>query len=170
MIDREVEYQNPNNWSKTTAIAQFLSQAKKELNEKGVFVSADVFGLTPSVSDDMGIGQKWSELASEIDVISPMIYPSHYGSGVFGVEHPDLQPYRIVRQALSDSLDKNDQLLKEGKQPAAVRPWLQDFTAAWVKPHQPYGKEEVLSQIQAAKELGIEEYLLWNSSCTYTFR
>jgi hypothetical protein len=170
MIDREVEYQNPNNWSKTTAIAQFLSQAKKELNEKGVFVSADVFGLTPSVSDDMGIGQKWSELASEIDVISPMIYPSHYGSGVFGVEHPDLEPYRIVQQALVDSLNKNEQLLNEGKQPAAVRPWLQDFTAAWVKPHQPYGKEEVFAQIQAAQELGIDEYLLWNSSCTYTFR
>lgn len=169
-LDREVEYQNPHNWSKTKAISQFLSQARKELNGKGVFVSADVFGMTPSVSDDMGIGQKWNELASEIDVISPMIYPSHYGSGVFGVEHPDLQPYRIVRQALSDSLEQNDQLLKEGKQPAAVRPWLQDFTAVWVKPHQPYGSEEVLAQIQAAQELGIDEYLLWNSSCTYTFR
>jgi hypothetical protein len=170
-VDQEVDYSNSNGWSKSAAIAQFLKQAKYELNKKGVFVSADVFGLTASVSDDMGIGQTWSDLVSEVDVISPMIYPSHYGSGVYGIEHPDLQPYTIVQHALADGLIKNEQLAKMGRKSAAgIRPWLQDFTAAWVKPHLKYGNEEVQAQIQAAKELGIEEYLLWNPSCTYTFR
>lgn len=169
-VDQEVGYFNPNGWSKSTAIAQFLKQAKIELNKKGAYVSADVFGLTASVSDDMGIGQTWSELASEVDVISPMIYPSHYGRGVYGIEHPDLEPYAVVQQALSDGLDKNEQLARMGRQSAGIRPWLQDFTAAWVKPHMKYGNEEVQAQIQAAKELGIDEYLLWNPECTYTFR
>ncbi|TMV47089.1 GTP-binding protein [Paenibacillus mesophilus] len=169
-VDLEVEYSNPNDWSKSAAIAQFLKQAKLELNQKGVYVSADVFGLTASVSDDMGIGQVWSDLAAELDVISPMIYPSHYGNGVYGIEHPDLQPYAVVQQALSDGLHKNEQLAKTGIPSAGIRPWLQDFTAAWVKPHLKYGNEEVQAQIQAAKELGIDEYLLWNPGCTYTFR
>lgn len=169
-VDREVAFRNPNGWSKQEAIRRFLQQAKGELVPLGVWVSADVFGLTPSVSTDMGIGQTWEEIAQEVDVISPMIYPSHYRSGTFGIAHPDLEPYAIVQKAVSDSLGRNRRLLEANKQPAAVRPWFQDFTATWVKPHRTYGNAEVRAQIEAAKSLGVDEYLLWNAASTYTFR
>lgn len=169
-VDRETAFQNPNGWSKSTAVQQFLKQAKKELAVKGVYVSADVFGLTTSASGDMGIGQTWEHISPEIDVISPMIYPSHYGDGVLGIKTPDLQPYITVQKSLSDGLKKNEALIHAQKSAASIRPWLQDFTATWLKPHKTYGSEDVRAQIQAAKELGINEYLLWNSKCTYTFR
>jgi len=169
-VDREAVFQNPNGLSKSAAVQRFLKMAKQELAAKGVYVSADVFGLTTSVSGDMGIGQTWEDISSEIDIISPMVYPSHYGDGVFGIKNPDLQPYVTVQKALADGLKKNEALTEARKSAASIRPWLQDFTATWLKPHKTYGSEDVRAQVQAAKELGIDEYLLWNAKCTYTFR
>lgn len=51
---------------------------------------------------------------------------------------------------------------------AAVRPWLQDFTATWVKGHIPYGAEQLRAQIQAVYDAGYEEWILWNARNTYT--
>lgn len=51
---------------------------------------------------------------------------------------------------------------------ADVRPWLQDFTATWVKGHIRYGPEEIRAQIQAVYDAGYEEWILWNASNRYT--
>ena len=51
---------------------------------------------------------------------------------------------------------------------AAVRPWLQDFTATWVKGHISYGPEEIREQIQAVYDAGYEEWILWNAANRYT--
>src|SRR6185503_13594373 len=44
----------------------------------------DIFGLTTTAEDDMGIGQYWEDLVARADVVLPMVYPSHYGRGVYG--------------------------------------------------------------------------------------
>lgn len=163
-VDQEVHFQNMHNKSKAEIVRDFLRKAKTEITNANV--SADVFGLTTSISDDMGIGQDWKMISSEIDYVSPMIYPSHYSNGSLGVQYPDLEPYNIVKQALKDALEKNAQLPKA----AQIRPWLQDFTAQWVKPHQIYGTAQVREQVKAAKELGIDQFLLWNPTCTYSYR
>jgi hypothetical protein len=166
-VDAEVAFRNDNKLSKAELIEQFLRKAKEEL--PNVPISADVFGLTPSIEDDMGIGQEWNKLSPTIDVISPMVYPSHYRDGALGIDHPDLQPYATVRRAMQDALRKNARLGQEQKQPAQIRPWLQDFTATWVRNHQTYGTVQVKEQIKAAKELGVDQFLLWNPSCQYTY-
>lgn len=51
---------------------------------------------------------------------------------------------------------------------ATVRPWLQDFTATWVKGHISYGPEEIRAQIQAVYDAGYEEWILWNADNRYT--
>ena len=51
---------------------------------------------------------------------------------------------------------------------ATVRPWLQDFTATWVKGHISYGPEEIRAQIQALYDAGYEEWILWNAANRYT--
>ncbi|RAV17300.1 putative glycoside hydrolase [Paenibacillus contaminans] len=168
-VDREVQYQNPHGWSKAKAIEAFLSKVKEGLKGTDVFVSADVFGLTTSSSTDMGIGQEWSKIAKHVDVISPMIYPSHYGKGVYGIANPDQEPYLTVRQAVSDALAKNDEVFRlNGKSPA-IRPWFQAFTATWLPSHQRYGAAAIKEQILAAKELGLEQFMLWNPACKYAY-
>ena len=51
---------------------------------------------------------------------------------------------------------------------AQVRPWLQDFTATWVKGHISYGADEIRAQIQGVYDAGYEEWILWNASNRYT--
>jgi hypothetical protein len=167
-VDAEVAFRNTDGLSKAELIEHFLRKAKEALPH--VPVSADVFGLTPSIEDDMGIGQEWNKISPVIDVISPMVYPSHYRDGALGIGQPDLQPYSTVRRAMQDAVRKNTKLGQEQKQPAKIRPWLQDFTATWVKNHQTYGTAQVKEQVKAAEEQGVNQFLLWNPSCQYSYR
>ncbi|WP_230633013.1 putative glycoside hydrolase [Paenibacillus athensensis] len=168
-LDQEVKFDNPQQWSKSQAIEGFLKKAKDQVGSVA-YLSADVFGLTTSSNDDMGIGQEWLKMSKEIDFISPMLYPSHYASGVYGVKSPDLQPYAIIRKAVMDGKAKNDQLGQASVRAADIRPWLQDFTATWIKPHKKYGTADVREQIKAAREQGVDQFLLWNSTSTYTYQ
>ncbi|TVX94991.1 putative glycoside hydrolase [Cohnella terricola] len=166
-IDREVQYANPEGWTKEEAIRRFLHRANHRAHQNGIRVSADVFGMVGSSNDDMGIGQKWGKIAKEVDVISPMIYPSHYSKGMWGIRHPDLTPGPIVKHALQDAIKRNRRLNEQGVSTAKIRPWLQGFTAGWIDPHQKYGEAQIREQIVAARHAGLRSYMLWNSSSRY---
>lgn len=168
-VDEQVRFQNAMGGSKADTIRQFLTRAKERLPH--VTISADVFGLTTSSKDDMGIGQKWESIAPVVDVISPMIYPSHYSKGMYNIQNPDLKPYSVIAKALEDAKAGNAAIQTNGSgQPARIRPWLQDFTATWVKPHQTYSSKQVREQIQAGLDQGIDEFLLWNPSGRYSYQ
>ncbi|MDR6553704.1 putative glycoside hydrolase [Paenibacillus qinlingensis] len=168
-VDREVIFDNPQKLSKAQDIATFLHTAKGRIGDQA-YISADVFGLTTSMANDMGIGQDWGMISKEVHFISPMLYPSHYTSGIYGIKSPDLQPYAVIHQAVNDANWKNRQLARSNQQTAQIRPWYQDFTATWVKPHKKYGDIDVKEQIKAAREQGVEQFLLWNPSSTYSYR
>jgi len=151
--------------NRTQAIHSFLKKAYEELSAKEVYVSADIFGWATSSISDEGIGQHWEALATTVDYTCPMIYPSHYGSGIFGFAVPDAHPYWTVYESAKDGIERN----KNVNKPALIRPWIQDFTARWVKGYINYGPKEVKAQIQALEDLGIEEYILWSPGNNYTW-
>lgn len=143
---------------RTAAINGFLGYAKERLSELDVTISADVFGLTTTVTDDMLIGQDYAAIASVVDYISPMVYPSHYSPGNYGLANPDASPYETVHNTMLKALEKTPDL------PATRhRPWIQDFTLR----HR-YGKTEVEAQLRALADTGIHQFLLWNSTNRYT--
>jgi hypothetical protein len=166
-LNREVAFHNSKGWTKSEAIGRFLREARNRAHASGIRISADVFGMVGSIGDDMGIGQKWQTISPEIDFISPMLYPSHYNEGTWGIAHPDLMPGRIIQQALGDANGKNRKLRQSGRRASQIRPWLQGFTASWVHPHQKYGAAQIREQIRAANRAGFPSYLIWNSSCRY---
>ena len=141
---------------KEDVIRDFLLYAKRDLNALGVPLSADIFGLVLSVPDDNNIGQKLEKIAAAVDYISPMVYPSHYPKGTFGINEPDLHPYEVISHAMQDALKR-----LPGSQ-AKFRPWLQDFNLG----HH-YGPEQLALQIKALKENGIQDWLFWNPSNHY---
>lgn len=154
--------------SKEDIILEFTKYAYEQLKPLGVFVSADVYGTIISSSIDGGlVGQNYVEMARHLDYICPMIYPSHFGPGNYGVEHPDLEPFKIIRKVLTASRTNLDIILP-GEHKAIVRPWLQDFTATWVTPHREYGGEELREQIDSVYGAGYKEWLLWDASCNYS--
>ena len=154
--------------SKEDIIIEFTKYAYEKLKPLGVFVAADVYGTIISSSIDAGlVGQNYVEMAKYLDYICPMIYPSHFGEGNYGIEHPDLEPLLIVRKVLNASKEKLEEI-PEGEHRAIVRPWLQDFTASWIKHYMVYGGEEVRAQIDGVYEAGYDEWLLWNASTNYS--
>ncbi len=163
--------------TKIDIINEFTIYARETLSPLSVIVSADVFGTIIDNSGDQSIvGQDYAEMASNLDIICPMIYPSHYGSGSYNINVPDANPYLTISKALGASrvaLDQNGQdtvyaLLKSGLPSySRVRPWLQAFTATWVSGHIQYGREQIQEQIQAVYDAGYDEWILWNASSRY---
>lgn len=156
--------------SKTDIITEFITYAYNKLSAKGVYVSADVFGtIIGSSIDSEAVGQDYQEMAKHLDYICPMIYPSHYGDGNFGIEHPDTQPYDTILAALKMSKQDLAKAKKAGEHQALVRPWLQDFTASYLKHYIKYGAKEVREQIQAVYDSGYDEWILWSAANKYTW-
>jgi hypothetical protein len=137
------------------SIADFLGAAQPKIREAGAFVGAAVFGI--SSFTPVSVAQNIPMMAKHLDFISPMVYPSHWGKGEFSVANPNSSPYDIVNRSLKDF---NRQVLGTNAQ---IIPWLQDFSLG-VR----YGEAEVRKQIQAAKDDGINSWLLWNATAKYT--
>ncbi|MBE5960074.1 MAG: sugar fermentation stimulation protein [Lachnospiraceae bacterium] len=153
--------------TKVQVITSFVKYACETLKPLGVKVSADVYGaIIDSDADAERVGQSYKEMAKYLDYICPMIYPSHYASGYYGISNPDTQPYQLIAGALNAS--RKALLEMEESDCAKVRPWLQDFTATWVKNHITYGADEVRAQMDAVYDAGYEGWLLWNSRNHYT--
>ena len=159
-----MDYRNEHGESPTAAIQSFLKTAYQALDAYEVAISADVFGWAASATDDVGIGQHWEAISNVVDVISPMMYPSHYGPGNFGLSVPDAFPYETIDRSVKEALERNRNLQTPGR----IRPWIQDFTATWVKGYIRYGAKEVRAQIDALEANGITEYLLWNAGNFYS--
>lgn len=147
------------------AITDFVAYAREKLKPYGVEVSVDIFGYAATLTEAPGIGQNFSKISENVDVISSMIYPSHWTS-YFDIAKPDLEPYKLVAEYAKV---ENDVLGKLENKPVS-RPWLQDFSASWLGAgnYLDYGKVEVEAQIKALNDNGIDEYLLWNAGNTYS--
>ncbi|MDQ0169742.1 putative glycoside hydrolase [Paenibacillus tundrae] len=153
--------------SRVDIVAEFVQYARKELAPLGVRVSVDIFGYAASVPAAEGIGQDFVKISENVDVISPMVYPSHYSTGWYGVKDPDKDPYTTIKGSMEDTHKKLDPT--EELKPI-IRPWIQDFTASWLGSghYVKYGKKQVEDQIKAMKDMNVDEYLLWNASNRYT--
>lgn len=160
-------------------VHRFVTYASQELAEYPI--SVDIFGITCIESYDAGgIGQTISVFGDSIDVISPMIYPSHYansstrtmGNGIGSIingnlyEKPDLDPYGVVYDTLVVAADKISKI--EGYRPT-MRPYLQGFTATYLPSGYwtEYDAEKFQAQIQAVYDAGYNSWIFWDSSPSY---
>lgn len=131
---------------RTTTVPNLLAEAVNILHPMGCAVAADVFGYLTTDKSDGFIGQNWEQIASVVDVVSPMVYPSHYGEGWFEKENPNDHPAEVVSGALADGLERLPRSV-------VVRPWLQDFG---------YDDSQVRAQIESAEKYGLG-WMLWNA-------
>ena len=154
------------NKSKIEIISEFTQYACEALADMNVYVSADVYGtIIDNKVDQNIVGQDYVKMASYLDYICPMVYPSHYGNGVYGIEIPDAEPYKTVNAAMNAAEKELSVLPEEGR--AINRVWIQSFTATWVKGHITYGPEQIREQIRGAYDAGFDEWILWNASIKY---
>jgi hypothetical protein len=138
------------------AVARFVADTNTQLAHTGALFGVSVFGIAASRPEQ--IAQDIRLLAPHVDYVSPMVYPSHWGSGEYDIFDPGRQPGDIVRASVADF---HAVVAGSG---AAVVPWLQDFSAGGVV----YGPVEVRAQIDAALAAGATGFLLWNAGSFYT--
>jgi hypothetical protein len=147
--------------SKPDALAAFLKLAKERLGKLGVRNTADVFGLVTTVRGALEIGQHWEKLSPHVDVMLPMVYPSHYPRGAFRIAHPNAEPYNVLKIALDTARVRDEKLgITRAEH---VRPWIQAFTLG--KPE--YGPEQIRAQKQAIYDAGFRGWVLWSPGSRY---
>jgi hypothetical protein len=161
--DARLNFRTSSIQTKAQVVQDFLIEARRRLEPRGVYLSADVFGLVCTTVDDMRIGQYWEAVSNAVDFICPMMYPSHYANGSYGLDIPDRQPFELLDRGLRDAKRRNLNL----DTPSAIRPWLQGFTASWVKGHRTYGPAEVRAQIRALEKNGLDTFLIWHPGGRY---
>jgi len=141
--------------SSSTGVVNFLATTHAALRERCVYQGAAVFGIAADRPD--AVGQDIPRMARHVEYLAPMLYPSHWVNGEYGVTNPNKQPYDIIKVTLADFQAK---IAGTG---VALVPWLQDFSYG-----HPYGPAEVRAQIDAAAAIGVPDWLLWNAGATYT--
>ena len=147
--------------SKPEALAEFLKEAKRRINELGVRSTADIFGLVTTVPGALEVGQEWEKISPNVDVVLPMVYPSHYPRGSFGIPVPNAEPYNVITIAIRRARERDAKL--GIKEPEHVRPWLQAFTLG--KPE--YGAEQLLKEKKAVYDSGYDGWVMWNPGSIY---
>ena len=149
------------NESQREGVARNLKLLAQRIHALKVPFTIDVFGLTTTAEDDLGIGQQWEDLVAAADVVLPMVYPSHYRHGVYNVPRPNSEPYVMVHRALEDGLRRSTALAPA--KTAEIRPYLQAFTLGQPR----YTPFLVKEQVRAAEELGLRSWVLWNPGARY---
>lgn len=145
--------------NRQNAIQKLLKMTREKLLPTSAKLSADVFGYTLLVDDDLGIGQNFINLAEYVDYLSPMVYPSHFPNGSIDVDgHPNDFPYETIEVSMRKGKEKLD------GSAAQIRPWLQDFSFFDLMP---YGDDEVRAQIDAAEDVGTSGWMLWDPNNEY---
>ncbi len=136
------------------SITDLVARTRTVAREHGAFLGVSVFGV--AVTRPKEIAQDIGKLAKECDYIAPMVYPSHWAAGEYGVSDPNSHPYPITKKSLADFVKKTRHT------DARIVPWLQDFSLGVS-----YGDAEVAAQIRAAADNGIHSFLLWNPAVRY---
>jgi hypothetical protein len=141
------------------AIVEFTRIADERLAPYGVEHGASVYGV--SADRPAEVSQDIVALSDHLDYVAPMIYPSHWGPGEYGVANPLMQPYDMVAATLEIWND-----VTEGKR-ARVMPWLEDSNYP-IRLGFPDRARYIREQIEATYDAGINEWMLWDSSVRYT--
>jgi hypothetical protein len=149
----------PRGPQRSDVIAGLLKKAYAELHPTGVLLSLDVFGVMAwqRQVDLSHTGQDIVQMARYCDVLSPMIYPSHF-FGMDNIPHPGDEPAHFIGESMDRFM-----LITKGSG-VVIRPWLQAFH--WRT--KTYSPEYIKIQVETAKAKGGVGFLFWNAANDYS--
>jgi hypothetical protein len=157
--DAQFAFQKDPKMHRDDVIANFLDRAYSELHPMGVLVSLDVFGIMAwqRQVDLSHTGQDIVKMARHCDVLSPMIYPSHF-FGMDGYAAPGDAPEHFI----STSMDRFAKITADSG--VVLRPWLQAFR--WRT--KTYSPEYILKQVSTSHSHHGDGFLFWNAANDYS--
>jgi hypothetical protein len=146
-------------WHRSDVITDFLKHAYAQIHPTGALLSLDVFGVMAwqRPVDLNHTGQDIVGMAKYCDVISPMIYPSHF-FGMDNIAHPGDAPEHFI----GESMDRFEKITAGSG--VVIRPWLQAFR--WRT--KTYSPDYIKVQVLTAKQKGGIGFLFWNAANDYS--
>jgi hypothetical protein len=153
--------------TRTQTIQRYLEYAKDRLTEKEVYLAADVYGLTSYLDhESVKIGQFFEAIASTVDVICPMAYPSHYDAyystsdSSVQIGFPDTaEEYeKLIKYYVQDMQIRNEKL----DHPAYVRVWIEAYSDNYLTT-----SEKIPAQVAGLKANNVQSYLYWGNGYAY---
>lgn len=145
---------------KSEILKSFYEYINQNLKPQGVVISADLFGMTTTNTDDLGIGQILEDALRNFDFVGPMVYPSHFPPNWNGYPKPANKPYEVIHFSMQSAVKKAESI---GEPIQKLRPWLQDFNLGAT-----YTAPMVRAQIDATYDAGLNSWMLWDAGNTYT--
>lgn len=160
LVIDSIDFRNDYDETMAQAINRYMLYARDELHERGVYMSADVFGET---SNDYvcAYGQYWPMMSNIADVMCAMPYPDHFAIHDYGIEQAVWEvPYQLLYYW---GLYVNERQY-ETPSPAKVRTWIQGFDTTWQEPQVEYTVDKINEQIEGLYANGLDDgYMVWNA-------
>jgi hypothetical protein len=157
-----IQYSKPNTQeARLRAISEFLRRARSDVGSLGAMMAVDVFGYTAFNTNDTSVGQRLEELATLVDYLCPMAYPSAYHRGIPSHPNPVAHPYEVVFETVRRIRQRT------AHAQVGVRPWIQDFRD-YAFDRRPFGVPELHRQMKGAEDAGARGWMLWNPRNVYT--
>ncbi len=146
----------PKGENRIQVITNFLKDIQTKIAGLPVLISADTFGITAWYTREnlSIIGQNFQEMGRHLDIISPMLYPSHFDYGFGGFDNPADQPEYFLQQGIKKMKEQNQ---------GVIRPWLQAFPYRVSR----FSHSYIKRQIEAAASAGANGFLLWHAGSNY---
>lgn len=165
--------------TKSAMMKKFYTFLGRGMRDARIPISADLFGMTTTNTDDLGIGQVLEYALLNFDYVAPMVYPSHYPPNFNGWQNPNMVPYELIKFVMASAVTRANEMEEKesgfvkssttptfsptGKYKNRLRPWLQDFD---------YGKDyteaDVRAQIKGTYDAGLASWMMWDPSNKYT--
>jgi hypothetical protein len=176
--------------TKAAVMKKFYKYLGEGMHGAGIPISADLFGMTATNYDDLGIGQILEDALLYFDYVAPMVYPSHYPPNFNGWKDPNMFPYGIIHFSMSKAVARANQLeqnesgwvapvagtstangatstpakfIPKGIYAKKLRPWIQDFNYGKV-----YTEADVRAQKKAVYDSGLTSWMSWDPRNVYT--
>ena len=158
----DIKYTYSEGKIKSEAIKEFFIYLDNEFRPRNIPISADLFGMTTSNTDDLGIGQVLENALAHFDFVAPMVYPSHYPPNFNGWKKPAEKPYDVIYFAMSRAYNR---AITATSSPMKLRPWLQDFSIGGTY----YTSDMIREEKRAVYDVGLDSWMMWNASNNYTY-
>lgn len=159
---KDIYYPRSEGKVKSDVLRSFFEYLNTHLRkgEDPITISADIFGMTTTNTDDLNIGQLLEDALVNFDYVAPMVYPSHFPNNWYGMSKPAEEPYKVISLSMGKAVERAEAL---GVDPLKLRPWLQDFNLGAT-----YTAAMVQDQIQATYDVGLDSWMLWDPKNIYT--
>jgi hypothetical protein len=139
-------------------IVKVVQFYKDKLTPQGIPLQADVFGIS-SYGESKHIGQNLRMMASTVDALCPMVYPSHF------------EPYRIHAVSPYQTIYLSLRALRsqfDYKMPVKLYAYIEISNYRYPLP----GNQRhayILAEMKAANDAGADGYYVWSAHNKYDY-